>query len=130
MMLYQSSRKMPATRGLEVIMVEHRGVGHWRADIEGELLTESDVTVEAAADGLAAVLDTLAVDKAVVAGSSYGSYLAQVFAVSHPIRWSLWYWTRPCCRLKVTRRWCGLIAARCCGMGEQRIRRGRRRWPG
>ena len=51
-------------------MVEHRGVGLSRADIAGELLSESDVTVHAAADDVAAVLDTLGVGKAVVAGSS------------------------------------------------------------
>lgn len=81
---YQGFRKLAAKRGLDVIMVEHRGVGLSRADVAGELLSESDVTVQAAADDIAAVLDTLGVDKAVVAGSSYGSYLAQVFAVRHP----------------------------------------------
>ncbi|MFH0412497.1 alpha/beta fold hydrolase [Corynebacterium sp. L4756] len=81
---YQGFRKLAAKQGLDVIMVEHRGVGLSRADTSGELLQLADVTVEAAADDIAAVIDEYGLDQVVVAGTSYGSYLAQVFAVRHP----------------------------------------------
>lgn len=40
----------------------------------------------AAADDLAAILDALDVDRVVVYGDSYGTYLAQTFAIRHPDR--------------------------------------------
>lgn len=67
-------------------MVEHRGVGLSGMTTDGELLPSEAVTVEAAADDVAAVLDHLNVEKAIIAGSSYGSYLAQVFAIRYPSR--------------------------------------------
>lgn len=83
---YAGMRKLAASRGLDVVMVEHRGVGVSGTTTDGELLPPEAVTVEAAADDVAAVLDHLNVEKAIIAGSSYGSYLAQVLAIRHPSR--------------------------------------------
>lgn len=71
---------------LDIIMVEHRGVGHSRRDLRGAELPASAMTVTAAVDDIAAVLDAEHVDRAVIVGSSYGSYLAQGFGVRHPER--------------------------------------------
>ncbi len=83
---YRVLRRRAVRRELDVIMMEHRGVGLSRRDTEGVDLPVEAVTVEAAADDLAAVLDHEGVDRAVVYGSSYGSYLAAVFGVRHPDR--------------------------------------------
>ncbi|WP_432541612.1 alpha/beta fold hydrolase [Kineococcus sp. SYSU DK002] len=83
---YWSLRSAAARRGLDVVMVEHRGVGLSRRDHHGRDLPPADVTVEDAADDLAAVLDAQHVDRAVVYGSSYGTYVAQAFGVRHPRR--------------------------------------------
>ncbi|WOQ17189.1 alpha/beta hydrolase [Raineyella sp. W15-4] len=71
---------------LDIIMVEHRGVGYSRRDLTGADLPSSAMTVTAAVDDIAAVLDAEHVDRAVIVGSSYGSYLAQGFGVRHPAR--------------------------------------------
>ncbi|GAA1332546.1 alpha/beta fold hydrolase [Pseudonocardia xinjiangensis] len=83
---YRALRRRAVKRGLDVIMMEHRGVGASRRDITGADLAIEAVTGEAAADDLAAVLDATGVERAVVYGSSYGTYLAQLFAVRHPGR--------------------------------------------
>ncbi|WP_432563791.1 alpha/beta hydrolase family protein [Kineococcus sp. SYSU DK003] len=83
---YLRFRAQAARRGLDVLMVEHRGTGLSRRDHGGRDLPVDEVTVEAAADDLAAVLDAVGVERAVVHGSSYGSYLTQVFGVRHPHR--------------------------------------------
>lgn len=83
---YSGLRRAAQARGLDVIMVEHRGVGLSRTDATGADLTTDDVTTCAAADDLAAVLDANGVERAVVLGTSYGAYLAQVFGVRHPGR--------------------------------------------
>ena len=83
---YRALRRRAVKRGLDVIMMEHRGVGLSRSDITGADLAIEAVTTEAAADDLAAVLDATGVDRAVVYGSSYGTYLAQLFGVRHPGR--------------------------------------------
>ncbi|OLL71483.1 alpha/beta hydrolase fold [Pseudonocardia sp. Ae168_Ps1] len=83
---YHALRQAAVARGLDVIMVEHRGVGLSRTDGTGQDVTTGDVTTAAAADDVAAVLDANGVDRAVVLGTSYGSYLAQVFGARHPER--------------------------------------------
>ncbi|GEC27251.1 alpha/beta hydrolase [Pseudonocardia saturnea] len=83
---YRGLRRAAVRRGLDLIMVEHRGVGLSRHDSTGADLTVDDVTSTAAADDLAAVLDAAGVPRAIVYGTSYGSYLAQVFAIRHPDR--------------------------------------------
>ncbi|BBY82555.1 alpha/beta hydrolase [Mycolicibacterium pulveris] len=84
--LYRGFRRRAATAGLDVIMVEHRGVGMSRYDDSGVDLPPEAVTIEQVVDDIAAVLDDAGVDKAVVYGTSYGSYLAGGFGVRHPGR--------------------------------------------
>ncbi len=83
---YRGVRRRAAAHGLDVVMMEHRGVGLSRRDDAGADLAVADVTVQAAADDLAAVLDDAGIGRAVVLGSSYGTYLAQAFGVRHPDR--------------------------------------------
>ncbi|MFW0152036.1 alpha/beta fold hydrolase [Mycobacterium sp. smrl_JER01] len=84
--LYRTFRRHAAVAGLDVIMVEHRGVGLSRHDDAGADLPAEAVTVDAAVDDIAAVLDDANVDRAVVYGASYGSYLAAGVGVRHPGR--------------------------------------------
>lgn len=83
---YRSFRAAASAQGIDVIMVEHRGVGLSRRDDDGVDLPLSALTINQVVDDLAAVLDAAGVPRAVVYGSSYGSYLAQVFGVRHPDR--------------------------------------------
>ncbi|QHO91998.1 prolyl aminopeptidase [Actinomyces sp. 432] len=83
---YAGLRAGAARRGMDLLMVEHRGVGMSRRDTTGADLLVSDVTGVAAADDLAAVLDAEGVESVTVLGSSYGTYLAQLLAVRHPER--------------------------------------------
>lgn len=83
---YRRLRRLAAHRGFDVIMVEHRGVGFSRRDRTGTDLRWEDLTVTAAVEDLVAVLDACAVDRAVVYGTSYGGYLAQVLGATHPER--------------------------------------------
>ncbi len=83
---YRSFRRQAARRGLDVVMVEHRGVGLSRQDDHGEDLPPEALSVEQVVDDLAAVLDDCDVAQAVVYGSSYGTYLAQGLGVRHPAR--------------------------------------------
>lgn len=81
---YEKVRRMAADRGLDVIMVEHRGVGLSARLRDGSRMPAEAVTIEASADDVAAVLAHLGVERAVVTGTSYGTYLAQAVAVRHP----------------------------------------------
>jgi proline iminopeptidase len=83
---YRSLRRLAAARGLDVIMVEHRGIGLSRQDDAGRDLPLAAVTVEQVVADLAAVLDHAGVARAVVYGTSYGTYLAQGFGLRHPDR--------------------------------------------
>ena len=80
---YQGFRRRAAERGLDVIMVEHRGVGMSRRDDSGADLPSESLTITAVLDDIAAVLDDAGVDTAVVYGASYGSYLAAGMGVRH-----------------------------------------------
>lgn len=84
--LYRAFRRRVAVAGLDVIMVEHRGVGLSRHDDAGADLPPEALTVDAAVDDIAAVLDDAQVETAVVYGTSYGSYLAAGVGVRHPGR--------------------------------------------
>lgn len=81
--LYRAFRRRAAVAGLDVIMVEHRGVGLSRHDDAGADLPPEAMTVDAVVDDIAAVLDDAQVDKAIVYGTSYGSYLAAGMGVRH-----------------------------------------------
>ncbi len=83
---YSQIRRKGAADGLDIIMVEHRGVGLSRSDVTGADLPRSAMWVEAVVDDIAAVLDREGVEQAFVAGSSYGSYLASSFGVKYPER--------------------------------------------
>lgn len=83
---YQGLRTSAARRGLDVIMVEHRGVGMSRCDDSGSDLPPEALTITQVVDDVAAVLDHAGVDTAIVYGASYGSYLAAGVGVRHPGR--------------------------------------------
>ena len=83
---YRALRRDRTARDLDLVMMEHRGVGLSRFDTTGRPLDRSAVTITAAVDDLAAVLDDAGIERAVIYGSSYGTYLAQVFGVRHPGR--------------------------------------------
>jgi pimeloyl-ACP methyl ester carboxylesterase len=67
-----------------------RGQGPYAASVEAcaEQLGEAANAygTAAAVDDLAAILDALDVDRVVVYGDSYGTYIAQTFAIRHPDR--------------------------------------------
>lgn len=83
---YRNLRRHATAAGLDVIMVEHRGVGMSRHDDAGADLPAAALTIEAAVDDIAAVLDDADVESAVIYGTSYGSYLAAGVGVRHPHR--------------------------------------------
>lgn len=83
---YQGLRRRAADAGLDVIMVEHRGVGMSRHDDSGADLRADALTIEQVVDDVAAVLDDAGIDSAVIYGTSYGSYLASGVGVRHPAR--------------------------------------------
>lgn len=84
--LYRGTRRRFAEAGLDVIMVEHRGVGLSRHDDAGADLPPGSLVIDAVVDDLAAVLDDAGVSSAVVYGTSYGTYLAAGLGVRHPER--------------------------------------------
>ncbi len=84
--LYRAFRRRAAVEGLDVIMVEHRGVGLSRHDDAGRDLPPEALSIDEAVDDVAAVLDDAQVDQAIVYGTSYGTYLAAGLGVRHPAR--------------------------------------------
>jgi pimeloyl-ACP methyl ester carboxylesterase len=84
--LYQGFRRRAAAAGLDVIMIEHRGLGMSRHDDSGADLPPQALTVDQVVDDVAAVLDDAHVASAVIYGSSYGSYIAAGLGVRHPGR--------------------------------------------
>jgi proline iminopeptidase len=84
--LYRGVRRRAAAAGIDIIMVEHRGVGMSRHDDAGADLPPRALTIEQVVDDLAAVLDDAHVDKAVLYGTSYGTYIAAGAGVRHPQR--------------------------------------------
>jgi proline iminopeptidase len=84
--LYRGLRRRVAARGLDVIMIEHRGVGMSRHDDSGADLPSAALTIRQVVDDVAAVLDDAAVRSAVLYGTSYGSYIAAGVGLRHPDR--------------------------------------------
>ena len=84
--LYRGLRRRAAAEGLDVIMVEHRGVGMSRHDDAGADLPAEALTIDQAVEDIAAVLDDARVSRAVSYGTSYGSYLVAGLGVRHPDR--------------------------------------------
>ncbi|GAA2103949.1 alpha/beta fold hydrolase [Brevibacterium salitolerans] len=81
---YTALRAQAAQRGLDVLMVEHRGVGLSRRMPDGEDLPLESMRITAVVDDLRAVLEAEGIGRALVVGSSYGTYVAQAFAHAHP----------------------------------------------
>jgi pimeloyl-ACP methyl ester carboxylesterase len=84
--MYGGLRRRAAAAGLDVIMIEHRGVGLSRHDDSGADLPPRALTVNQVVDDVAAVLDDARVDSAVLYGTSYGTYIAAGVGVRHPGR--------------------------------------------
>lgn len=90
MQVYKGLRRRAALSGLDVIMIEHRGVGMSRHDDTGADLPPRAFTVDQVVDDVAAVLDDAHVDSAVIYGTSYGTYIAAGVGVRHPGRvWAM-----------------------------------------
>lgn len=83
---YVGLRKKAVKRGLDVLMVEHRGVGLSRRTSTGDDLPLDSMRISLAVDDIRAVLDQEGIDQVIVVGSSYGSYLATAFAATLPSR--------------------------------------------
>jgi proline iminopeptidase len=84
--MYKGLRRRAAAAGLDVIMIEHRGVGMSRHDDSGADLPPEAITVNQVVDDVAAVLDDAHVNSAVIYGVSYGTYIAAGVGVRHPGR--------------------------------------------
>lgn len=83
---YQAFRRRAVAAGLDIIMIEHRGIGLSRHDDCGVNLPPEALTVEQVVDDVAAVLDDAHVESAIIFGSSYGTYIAAGVGVRHPSR--------------------------------------------
>ena len=84
--VYKGLRKHAADLGLDLLMIEHRGVGMSRHDDAGADLPPEAITVDQVVDDVAAVLDEVGIDTAIIYGTSYGTYLAAGVGVRHPDR--------------------------------------------
>jgi pimeloyl-ACP methyl ester carboxylesterase len=84
--MYRGLRRRAVVAGLDVIMIEHRGVGMSRHDDAGADLPPRALTVNQVVDDVAAVLDDAHVDTAIIYGTSYGTYIAAGVGVRHPGR--------------------------------------------
>lgn len=85
-MPYRRFRAAAAKHGLDVLMVEHRGVGLSRKTTDGIDLRPEEITIRDTLADLVAVLDAEGLERVIVYGSSYGSYLAGAFGALHPDR--------------------------------------------
>lgn len=85
-LMYARFREAAVKRGLDVVMMDHRGTGLSRVRPDGTLLPREAMRSRFVVDDLAAILDAEGIDRAVVVGSSYGTYVAQAFAAVHPDR--------------------------------------------
>lgn len=83
---YAGFRRRAERLGLDVIMIEHRGIGLSRTSPTGSDLPLAEMRISRVLDDIEAVLDAENVDRAVVYGTSYGSYVAQRFGARHPTR--------------------------------------------
>ncbi|WP_258063032.1 alpha/beta fold hydrolase [Pseudoclavibacter sp. Z016] len=83
---YLGFRRRAAQGGLDVIMVEHRGIGFSRTDLGGRDLPSSAMNIIEVIDDIAAVLDREGIARAHIVGASYGTYLASAFGARHPDR--------------------------------------------
>jgi len=84
MQMYKGVRRRAVAAGLDVIMIEHRGVGMSRHTDSGDDLPPQAFSVSQVVDDVAAVLDDAHVHSAVIYGTSYGTYIAAGLGVRHP----------------------------------------------
>jgi proline iminopeptidase len=73
---YRRIRRRLAAAGFRVVTPEHRGVGLSRRLPDGTLLPRAAITMEHAARDVIAVRDAVGGDRAILAGTSYGGFLA------------------------------------------------------
>ncbi|MCC3265268.1 alpha/beta fold hydrolase [Arthrobacter gengyunqii] len=83
---YRGLRAKSTKLGIDLIMMEHRGVGLSRTDQNGTDLPREAITVAEVIDDAAAILDAEGLKQVIVYGASYGSYLAQGFGIRYPER--------------------------------------------
>ncbi|OFT61067.1 lysophospholipase [Brachybacterium sp. HMSC06H03] len=83
---YDVLRRSLAARGVDVLMMEHRGVGFSRLDAVGEDLPARAITLREVVRDVLAVLDHAGVERAALVGTGYGAQLAQILAILHPER--------------------------------------------
>ncbi|SMY11221.1 alpha/beta fold hydrolase [Brevibacterium jeotgali] len=83
---YRALRQKAVRRGLDVIMLEHRGVGLSRSAADGSDLPLEAMRISLVVDDIRAVLDAEGIGRVTVVGSSYGSYVALALAVTLPHR--------------------------------------------
>lgn len=86
MLPYAALRSWADKSGIDLVMIDHRGVGLSRTDDAGADLTADDLWIRDIVDDVIAVLDAENIDTAVLYGASYGTYLAQAVAAEHPGR--------------------------------------------
>ncbi len=113
--LYRGLRRRAAAEGLDVIMIEHRGVGMSRHDDAGADLPPEALTIEQVVDDVAAVLDDAQVASAIIYGTSYGTYIAAGVGVRHPGRVRAMILDSPAAGRRRHRTWSGRRCAACCG---------------
>ncbi|MCS6711808.1 alpha/beta hydrolase [Brachybacterium sp. EF45031] len=83
---YADLMRWARREGVDLLMIEHRGVGLSRCDTAGRDLGAEDLWIADVVDDVVAVLDAERVDRAVLYGVSYGSYVVQAVAAVHPER--------------------------------------------
>lgn len=83
---YRTFRSLAKRGGIDLIMVEHRGVGWSRNARSGADLPFSAMRISEVLQDLAAVLDQEGIHDTIIVGSSYGSYLAASFGAAYPER--------------------------------------------
>lgn len=83
---YRALRQKAVKQGLDVLMLEHRGVGLSRRSADGSDLPLEAMRISLVVDDIRAVLDAEGIDRVTIVGSSYGSYVALAFAVTLPHR--------------------------------------------
>jgi len=83
---YDRLRRTLSDRGVDVIMMEHRGVGLSRQDGAGRDLPRHGMRLTEVLADLVAVLDHAHVPEAAVYGAGYGGHLALALAAHHPER--------------------------------------------
>ncbi|MBV7411400.1 alpha/beta hydrolase [Dermabacteraceae bacterium TAE3-ERU27] len=83
---FDQARKLFAGRGIDTVMMEHRGVGLSRLDARGRQIPPSAITTDAVVADMRAVLDHARIPRACLYGTGYGAYLCLAFALRYPER--------------------------------------------